>query len=137
MMELDQLRDKFDNSPYAVYMGMKIEELSRGYARVNMKMREEFLNWDGMVHGGVISSLIDQAFGNSLNTLENVYIAVQLNVNFISAPSVDDTIYAESKVVRAGRSVGITEMTASDSKGKVIAKATGTTVSMGPRKQVE
>ena len=135
MMELDQLRHKFDSSPYAVYMGMNIEELSRGYARVSMKMREEFLNWEGMVHGGVISSLIDQAFGNSLNTLENIYVAVQLNVNFISAPEVGDIISAESKVVRAGRSVGITEMTASDSNGKVIAKATGTTVSMGPRKQ--
>ncbi|MEW6034819.1 MAG: PaaI family thioesterase [Chloroflexota bacterium] len=134
MIHLDELRHKFDNSPYALHLGMQIVELSRGYAKVKLELKRDFLTWDNLVQGGVIASLIDQAFGYSLNTLDNIYVAVQLNINFLSSPAVGDTIYAESKVLHAGRSLGVCEMTVVDSRGKAIARATGTTISKGPRK---
>lgn len=128
------MRRRFDASPFALYMGMTVEELSKGYAKIKMPVRPEFLNFENMLHGGVISSLLDQAFGCSLNTLDYVYVAVQLNINFMSTAPASETLYAEGKVVHAGRSLGIAEMTVSDSKGKLIARASGTTVSIGPRK---
>lgn len=129
------MRERFDNSPYALHLGMKIVELTRGYAKVKLELKREFLTWDNLVQGGVIASLIDQAFGYALNTLDNIYVAVQLNINFMSAAPVGETIFAESRVLQAGKSLGISEMIVTDSTGKTIARATGTTVSMGPRKQ--
>ena len=87
MVEIEEMRRRFDNSPYALHLGMKIVELSQGYAKVKLEIKEEFLNWDNLIQGGVIVSLLDQAFGCALNTLENVYVAVQLNINFLSAAS--------------------------------------------------
>lgn len=133
MVDLEELKERFDSSPYAQYLGMKIDVLSRGYARVKMELRKEFLTWDNLVQGGVIGSLLDQAFGYSVNTLEIMYVAVQLNINFISSPAVGDTIYAESKVLHAGKSVAICEMSVADSKGKMVARGTGTTIGRGPR----
>jgi acyl-CoA thioesterase len=129
------MRRRFDSSPFALYMGMTVEELSKGYAKIKMPVRPEFLNFENMLHGGVVSSLLDQAFGCSLNTLDYIYVAVQLNINFMSTAPAGETLYAEGKVVHAGRSLGIAEMTVSDSNGKLIARASGTTVSIGPRKQ--
>jgi acyl-CoA thioesterase len=129
------MRRRFDSSPFAQYMGMTVEELSKGYAKIKMPVRPEFLNFENMLHGGVVSSLLDQAFGCSLNTLDYIYVAVQLNINFMSTAPAGETLYAEGKVVHAGRSLGIAEMTVSDSNGKLIARASGTTMSIGPRKQ--
>jgi acyl-CoA thioesterase len=112
---------------------MRLVDLSQGYARVELKLREEFLNWENMIQGGVIATLLDQAFGSACNTMENIHVAVQMNIHFLAAAPVGETVYAESKVLHAGRRVGASEMTVVDSKGKTIARATGTTVSMGPR----
>lgn len=133
MVDLDVLRERFDNSAYALHLGMKIVELSRGYARVKLELRKEFLTWDNLVQGGVITSLADQAFGYSVNTMDNVHVAVQLNVNFLKSPPAGETIFAESRVLHAGRTMGVCEISVADSKGKAIARATGTTVSTGPR----
>jgi uncharacterized protein (TIGR00369 family) len=134
MSNLDEMRGRFDTSPFALYMGMTVEELSKGYVKIKMPVRPEYLNFENMLHGGVVSSLLDQAFGCCLNTLDYIYVAVQLNINFMSTAPVGETLFAEGKVVHAGRSLGIAEMTVTDSKGKLIARASGTTVSIGPRK---
>ena len=135
MIEIEQMRQRFDESPCAVHLGMTLEELSPGYAKVKLELKKEFLNWDNMIHGGVIATLLDQAFGCACNTLENIHVAVQMNIHFLRAAPVGETIYAESRVLHAGRRVGASEMTVSDSQGKTIARASGTTVAMGARSE--
>ncbi len=125
-------RKRFDSSPYALCLGMKLVELTTGYAKVELKLKDEFRNWDGRIQGGVIVSLLDQAFGAALNTLDRVYVAVQLNVNFLTAPE-GDTIYAESTVLHRGKSLGVSEMVVTDSGGKLIARGLGTTIAIGDR----
>ena len=135
-MDVDwaQVRERFDASPYALFMGMRLVELATGYAKVEMKVREEHRNWDGRVQGGAIVSLLDQAFGAALNTLERIYVAVQLNVNFVAAPE-GDTLFAESTVLHRGRSLGVSEMVVTDGGGRLIARGLGTTVVVGERAQ--
>jgi len=133
MVEIEEMRRRFDNSPCAVYLGMELVELSQGYAKVKLELKREFLNWDSMIQGGVIATILDQAFGCACNTLENIHVAVQMNIHFLAAAPVGETIYAESRVLHAGKRVGASEMTVVDSKGKTIARATGTTVCMGAR----
>ena len=133
MVEIEQMRKKFDESPCALLLGMKLEELSQGYAKVKLELKKEFLNWDNMIHGGVIATVLDQAFGCACNTLDNIHVAIQMNIHFLAAAPVGETLYAESRIIRAGKRVGASEMTVYDSDGKIIARATGATVSMGPR----
>ena len=133
MVEIEEMRARFDNSACALNMGMKLVELSQGYAKVELELKEEFLNWDNMIHGGVIATLLDQAFGCACNTMENIHVAVQMNIHFLAAARLGDTIYGESRVLHAGKRVGASEMTVFDANGKTIARATGTTVNVGTR----
>lgn len=126
------LKERFDSSPYAVLLGMKLIELRTGYAKVELELKSEFNNWDGRAHGGLIVSLLDQAFGAALNTLERIYVAVQLNVNFIAPPTAQ-TLYAESTVLHRGRSLGVSEMAVTDSNGRLVARGLGTTIAIGDR----
>lgn len=127
---LEELTEYFNNCPYARLLGMKLMELSRGYAKVALQVRPEFNNWAERTHGGLIMSLADQAFGNACNTLDRVYFAVQFNMNILSTPRVNDTLTAEARVIHAGKSLGLAEMEIRDSQGKLIATATGTVMGM-------
>jgi phenylacetic acid degradation protein PaaD len=133
MIDIDEMRKKFDGSPCAMHLGMKLVELSQGHAKVQMELKKEHLNWENMIHGGIVATVLDQAFGCACNTLDNIHVAVQMNVHFMKAPAVGETIYAESRVIHAGKRMGTSEMKVCDSKGKEIARATGTTVCIGTR----
>jgi uncharacterized protein (TIGR00369 family) len=133
-MDVDwvKVRERFDSSPYALFLGMKLVKLTAGFARVELKPKDEFTSWDGRIQGGVIVSLPDQAFGAAINTLDRIYLAVQLNVNFIAPPE-GDTLYAESTILHRGKSLGISEMVFTDSGGKLAGRGLGTTIGIGDR----
>ena len=117
---------QFEQSPYANSMGMRIVELSDGYAKVTMTVQESHLNFAGLLHGGVTMSLADEAFACATNTLDGLYVAVQFNINLFGTAKPGQQLTAECRVVHAGRSIGISEMSVTDSSGRLIAKATGT-----------
>ncbi|HIE17155.1 MAG TPA: PaaI family thioesterase [Dehalococcoidia bacterium] len=107
---------------------MRLLELSQGYARVAAKLRPEYLNFNGMVFGGIIMSLADQAFAYATNSVITPNVASQFNIHFIAGATSGDELIAECRVVRTGRRVCISEMTVTNQDGKLIAKATGTTI---------
>ncbi len=125
--DFEALRRGFDESPYASFLGMKLLDLSCGYAKVSMEVGPRYHNWGNAPHGGLIVSLADQAFGCAVNTMEGYYVAVQLSINFLGVPKKEvDTLISEAKVVHPGRSVNVAEITVQDSSGRVIARAVGT-----------
>ena len=107
---------------------MRLLELSPGYAKVAMKLRPEYQNFNGLVFGGIVMSVTDQAFAYATNSLVAPSIASQFNIHLIAGAGVDDELIAECRVVKSGRRIGISEMTVINQDGKLIAKATGTTV---------
>ncbi len=40
MIEIEEMREKFDNSPCAVFHGMNLVELSPGYAKVKLELKK-------------------------------------------------------------------------------------------------
>ena len=122
------LRAKADAEPIASFLNMRLVELSEGYARVSMKLKPEYVNFNGMVFGGIIMSLADQAFAYGTNSVITPNVASQFNIHFVAGANVEDELTAECRVVKTGRRVCISEMTVTNQAGKLIAKATGTTI---------
>lgn len=125
---LSELKEKALDEPIASFLDMKLVELSEGYARVAMKMRPEYINFNGMIFGGIVMALADQAFAYGTNSVISPNVASQFNIHFIASAEVNDELIAECRVVRAGRRVCISEMVVTSQTGKLIAKATGTTI---------
>jgi len=73
-------------------------------------------------------AIADQAFAYATNSLVSPSIATQFNIYLIAGANVDDELTAECRVVKSGRRVGFSEMTVTNQDGKLIAKATGTTI---------
>jgi acyl-CoA thioesterase len=114
--------------PIASFLNMRLVELKPGYARVSLKVLPEHQNFNGVTFGGITMAVADQAFGYAVNSMRRSNVASQFNIHFISAVKAGDELIAEGRVVRSGRRVSIAEMTVTNQDGKLIAKATGTTI---------
>lgn len=123
-----ELKSKEAHEPVAGFLQTKLVELTPGYAKVTMKVRAEHVNFNGLVFGGIIMAIADEAFAYATNSLILPSYASQINIHFLNGPAVDDDLTAECRVLKSGRRVGISEMTVTNQDGKLIARATGTTI---------
>ena len=123
-----ELRLAEEREPIARFLSMKIVELTPGYAKVVMKLAPEYQTFNGLIFGGMIMAVADQAFAYASNSLVQPSIASQFNIHFVNNASIGDELIAECWVVKSGRRVGISEMKLTNQEGKTIAKATGTTI---------
>ncbi len=128
---LAALMIKMEGEPIASFLKIKVLDLSPGYARVSMKMIPEYLNFNGVVFGSVIMAVADYAFSLAINSLSLPSLATQFNIHLMAPAAVGDELTAEGKVLRSGKRVGVSEMTVTNQDGKLIAKATGTTIPAG------
>ena len=126
-----ELRARGKGEPIASFLRMRLLELSPGYARVAMKLTPDYQNFNSLVFGGIIMAVADQAFAYASNSLAFPSIASQFNIHFIAGAKVDDELTAECQVLRSGKRAGTSEITVTNQQGKLIAKATGTTIPVG------
>ncbi|HEX74316.1 MAG TPA: PaaI family thioesterase [Dehalococcoidia bacterium] len=123
-----ELIAKGEREPIASFLKMRMLELTPGYAKVTIKLVPEYQNFNGLIFGGIVMAVADQAFAYASNSLSHPSLASQFNIHFITGAAVNDELTAECRVIRSGRRVGISEMVVTNQDGKVIAKATGTTI---------
>jgi len=123
-----ELKAKEKREPISSFLKMRLLELSPGYAKVVVKLVPEYQNFNGLIFGGIVMAVADQAFAYGSNSLASPSIASQFNIHFIAAAEVNDELTAECQVVKSGQRVGISEITVTNQEGKLIAKATGTTI---------
>jgi len=97
--QISLLTDKIKTEPITSFLQSEILEISEGYSRVSLVMRPEFQNFHGIVFGGIIMSLADQAFGSASNSMAYPSVASNLNVYFIASAKVGDTLTAEGRVI--------------------------------------
>ena len=125
------LKEKEAGEPIAAFLKMKLLELTPGLARLAMKVTPDHLNFNGMVFGGMVMAVSDQAFAYATNSLVSPSIATQFNIQLICGAKAGDELIAECRVIKSGRRIGVSEIKVTDQDGKLIAKATGTTVYTG------
>ncbi|SEQ92175.1 hydroxyphenylacetyl-CoA thioesterase PaaI [Lentzea albida] len=92
-------------------LGMEIEDVGPGSARVSMRVREDMVNgWD-ICHGGLIATLADSTFAVACNSHGGVTVASGFQIDFLEPARLGDVLVAEAReVVLRGRS-GIYDVT--------------------------
>jgi acyl-CoA thioesterase len=91
----------FNQSEFARLLGMEITEAYDGYARVTMDGPGKN-NPRGVVHGGAVFALADQAFGIAANCGEDVRVAVSIHIQYIS-PATGSLVAVAHRVADNGR----------------------------------
>ncbi len=82
---MDEIREFFKRDEFAKYCGIKLVEVSPGYAKTELLINEEHLNGVKTVHGGVIFTLADFAFAVAANSHGCVTVAINVGITFMKA----------------------------------------------------
>lgn len=113
------------DSPYHDLLGLRLEEWRDGYARLVCEAGPQHMNRSGIVHGGVILSLLDQAAA-----FAGLWCAVPGHVRKAVTVDLDcrftgqvtgGKIVAEGRVASAGRSIFFARTEVFDAAGKMVA----------------
>ena len=75
-------------------LGMVLEEVRPGYARVRMRVRPDMLNGHGSCHGGLIFALADSAFAFACNSYGVVTVASGCTIEFLAPAGEGDELEA-------------------------------------------
>ncbi|MFH0809795.1 MAG: PaaI family thioesterase [Pseudomonadota bacterium] len=74
-----------------------------GVARLRARFGREFQGWEGIIHGGFISMLLDEAMAHAVGRGLGPGLTVRLGVTFKSALKVDEEVEVTGRLVE-GRS---------------------------------
>jgi uncharacterized protein (TIGR00369 family) len=119
-----RLADWIDTAPFEDHVGLTIEEVTAGAARLSLPFRLCLANGGGVMHGGALVTLADTAVAMAIKTLlppGTVFATTRLETRFL-APVQTGTVVARAKVSGPeGRTLlGTAELT--DHTGTVVAR---------------
>ena len=121
------------DDPASRSLGMVLEHVGPGVARMAMAVRADMVNGHGMCHGGFIFTLADSAFAFACNTYNERTVAQHCAVTFLRPAQVGMRLVAvAAERSRAGRS-GIYDITVSTAEGTGIAEFRGHSRGLGTR----
>ncbi len=127
-----QLRGEIEAPPIARLIGFHLSDISEGRAVVTLRTGAQHANPMGTLHGGILCDIADAAMGLAYasNLAEGeTFTTLELKINFLR-PVWDATLTAEGKVLKQGRTIGLTECNVRDEKGNLIAHATSTCMTL-------
>ncbi|MFH1629862.1 MAG: PaaI family thioesterase [Pseudomonadota bacterium] len=122
------IADRVNSSPYFSLLSMGIVSLEPGRSVLKIDVQEKHLQPYGMVHGGVYSSLIDAAcFWAAYTEIEEDLglTTVEMKLNYL-APASSGVFIAKGTVVKAGKTLCLSEATITDQEERLLAHGTAT-----------
>jgi uncharacterized protein (TIGR00369 family) len=118
--------------PVARLIGFTLTEVEPGRAVVALEADRRHANPMGTVHGGILCDIADAAMGIAYAaTLDEgeTFTTLELKINFLK-PVRSARLVATGRVVKGGRSVGLTECDVVDDKERLVARASSTCMTL-------
>jgi uncharacterized protein (TIGR00369 family) len=113
---------------FAELLGLEDFEAGEGEARVRLTTGPQHANLGGVVHGGVLSALLDFALGASVVTTlkEGEWCATQsLTTDYLRPAQPGEVLRASGRVDRRGKLTAFPSGEIVGASGDVVARATG------------
>jgi uncharacterized protein (TIGR00369 family) len=115
--------------PISYTIGWTLTAVEKGFVRLELVPGEHLAN-PHVVHGGVLSTLLDSATAcAAISTMDEDTMCTSLgiNVSYLRAVPLDlPKIVCEGRVIHGGRSAVVAEAEVKDEAGKLYARATAT-----------
>jgi uncharacterized protein (TIGR00369 family) len=124
---MEFVRNWIEKSPYSAALGVVLEEVSEGSARLRLPYNDDNTNPGQVLHGGVAASL--SSIGGQTVTRATLgeesgsWHTVSLQVNYLAAARAEDVI-ANATLLRRGKNLCFVETEIVSDAGKPIAHAT-------------
>ena len=93
----DEIRERIESDAFCETLGIDVVELDSGYARTQLTITEDLLNFHDTPHGGAIYSLADAAFAAASNSHGETAVALETNISYLEAVDVGETLTATAE----------------------------------------
>lgn len=127
MLELLEQRSVF-TSPFTKFLGVKLLSAWNGSAECQFEPRPNVLQHRGTIHGGVISSLIDNIGGWTATTILGPLVTTSLTVHFHMPATT--TLTVRGNVVHHTRRTALVSATVHDTHRTLVATGLVTAVAV-------
>lgn len=124
---VEDLRHRVAASPFHAGFGISIEHAAAGEVGLGWEARPDHRNLQGLVHGGILATLVDIAMGLAVRTVVGPtrrHVTIDL-VHYVR-PARPGRLEALGSVVRVGTNVGFAEGSVMDAAGRLLIRASGT-----------
>ena len=94
----------------------RVDSFGEGVSVMSLPLEEKHMNPNGVVHGGVITTLMDEATGHAIVTIRGLetmaeapHATIDMSVSFLSGARIGDELVCEARTLRIGRAVAFAE----------------------------
>lgn len=92
-------------------LGMTLEHVGPGTARLSMTVRADMVNGHDLCHGGIVATLADSAFAFACNSRGIATVASGFEINLLEPVRLGDLLVADAREVALRGRSGIYDVT--------------------------
>jgi acyl-CoA thioesterase len=115
----------FERDPASRALGMRLDEVRPGYARMSMAVRPDMINGHRCCHGGFIFMLADSALAFAANARNQAAVAAGAAIDFLAQALEGEVLTAEASEQGGGGRSAIIDVRVTDAAGKLVALMRG------------
>ena len=102
-------------------LGMTLDAIRPGFARMRMRVREDMLNGHGTCHGGYIFMLADSAFAFACNSHNFNTVGAGCTIDYLAPGRAGDVLVAEAVEQALAGKTGVYDVVVTDQDGRKVA----------------
>ncbi|SDG25341.1 acyl-CoA thioesterase [Duganella sp. OV458] len=111
----------YARDPASQSLGITLDAIAPGRARMSMPVRADMLNGHATCHGGFIFTLADSAFAFACNSHNHVTVGAGCTIDYLSPGREGDVLTATATEQTLAGKTGIYDVQVSNQDGRVIA----------------
>jgi len=128
-IELSQSVNSWPLGPFLESLRAEPISSEKGRAIWRLNVAEQHLRTHGILHGGVVATLLDTAMGRAVSTVcrdDQNAVTAQLNVNFLRPAWSGETLTITGEVQHSGRQTAVARGEIRTAAGVLVATGSGT-----------
>jgi len=111
----------FERDPASQALGMLLDEIRPGYARMSMRVRGDMLNGHATCHGGYIFMLADSAFAFACNSHNFNTVGAGCTIDYLAPGREGDLLVAEAVEQALQGKTGVYDIRVTNQEGRTVA----------------
>ncbi|MFC0254292.1 hydroxyphenylacetyl-CoA thioesterase PaaI [Massilia consociata] len=111
----------YERDPASQALGMLLDEIRPGYARMSMRIRGDMLNGHATCHGGYIFMLADSAFAFACNSHNFNTVGAGCTIDYLAPGFEGDVLVAEAVEQALQGKTGVYDITVTNQDGRKVA----------------
>jgi acyl-CoA thioesterase len=111
----------YERDPASQALGMTLDEIRPGYARMSMPVRGDMLNGHGTCHGGYIFMLADSAFAFACNSHNHATVGAGCTIDYLAPARRGDLLTAEAVEQALAGKTGVYDIVVTNQEGRRLA----------------